>query len=192
MYLLPESNPVEEPSPLAIVMRLRGGASVTQQTLKAAADAIGPRVLVGRIRSGSDLVGEQVAKPRHRTILLSLLGGFGLLLTLVGIATMTAYAVARRTREIGIRMAFGARPRDVVRHVAGDTVWPVVIGVGAGLAVAFYSTRVLGAFLFQTTPHDPETFLAVVALIGVAAGLAAWIPARRAARVEPVIALRAE
>ena len=192
MYLLPESNPVEEPRPLAIVMRLRGGASMTQQTLKAAADAIGPRVLVGRIRSGSDLIGEQVAKPRHRTILLSLLGGFGLLLTLVGIATMTAYAVARRTREIGIRMAFGARPRDVVRHVAGDTVWPVVIGVVVGLAGAFYATRVLGAFLFQTTPHDPETFLAVVALIGVAAGLAAWIPARRAARVEPVIALRAE
>jgi putative ABC transport system permease protein len=192
MYILPDPNSSEVPSPLAIVMRLRDGASVTQERLKAAADSIGPRVLVGRIRPGTDLVGEQVAKPRHRMILLSLLGGFGLLLTLVGIFSMTAYAVARRTREIGIRMAFGARPGDVVRHVVGDTVPPLLIGLAVGLGGAFYATRVIAAFLFETTPHDPGTFVGVVALIAGAACLAAWIPARRAAKVEPVAALRAE
>ena len=158
----------------------------------AAADSIGPRVLVGRIHPGTDFVGEQVAKPRDRMILLTLLGSFGLLLTLVGIFSMTVYAVARRTREIGIRIAFGARPGDVVPHVVGDTGWPVLIGLAAGLGGAFYATRVIAAFLFETTPHDPATFLGVVALIAGAAGLAAWIPARRAAKVEPIIALRAE
>jgi putative ABC transport system permease protein len=192
LYALPEPTPGEVPRPLAIVMRLRDGMSMTPQRLKAAADSIGPRVLVGRIRPGTDLVGEQVAKPRHRMILLSLLGGFGLVLTLVGIFSMTAYAVARRTREIGIRIAFGAGPGDVVRHVVGDTVWPVLIGLAVGLGGAFYASRVIGAFLFETTPHDPGTFLGVVGLIAGAAGLAAWIPARRAAKVEPIIALRAE
>jgi predicted permease len=192
MYVLPEPNPVDVQSPLAIVMRMRDGMSMSQQRLKAAADSIGPRVLVGRIRPGTDLVGDHVAKPRHRMILLSLLGGFGLLLTLVGIFSMTAYAVARRTREIGIRIAFGASPGDVVRHVVGDTVLPVLIGLVVGLAGAFYATRVIASFLFETPPHDPGTFLAVVTLIAIAACLAAWIPARRAAKVEPVTALRAE
>jgi ABC-type antimicrobial peptide transport system permease subunit len=125
-------------------------------------------------------------------ILLSLLGGFGLLLTLVGIFSMTTYAVARRTREIGIRIAFGAGPGDVVRHVVADTIWSVLIGLAVGLGGALYATRVIASFLFETTPHDPGTFLGVVALIAVAACLAAWIPARRAATVEPIIALRTE
>jgi predicted permease len=193
LYVLPQSDqPAGVTSALAIVLRLRDGASVTPQSLKAAAESIGPRVLVGRIRPGTDLIGEQVAKPRHRMILLSLLGGFGLLLTVVGIFSMTAFAVARRTREIGIRMAFGARPADVVRHVVQDTVWPVLIGLAVGLGGAFYASRVIAAFLFETTPHDPGTLVGVVALIAGAALVAAWIPARRAAKVEPVAALRAE
>ena len=193
MYLLPEDNPAGRgPGPLAIVMRLRDGGSFSYERLKAMAESIGSRVLVGRIRPGTDLVGEQVAKPRHRMILLSLLGGFGLLLTLVVIFSMTAYAVARRTREIGIRIAFGAGPGDVVRHVVADTIWPVLIGLAVGLGGAFYATRVIASFLFETTPHDPGTFLGVVALIAVAACVAAWIPARRAAKVEPFTALRAE
>jgi putative ABC transport system permease protein len=129
---------------------------------------------------------------RAGTNAASLLGGFGLLLTVVGIFSMTAYAVARRTREIGIRMVFGARPADVVWHVVQATVWPVLIGLAVGLGGAFYANRVIAAFLFETTPHDPGTLLGVVALTAGAACVAAWIPARRAAKVEPVTALRAE
>ena len=124
--------------------------------------------------------------------LLGLLGTFGLVLTLVGIFSMTAYAVARRTREIGIRMAFGAAPGDVVRHVVRDTMWPALIGLLVGIGAAFYATRIVAAFLFQTTPHDPGTFAGVAILVALGACLAAWIPARRAARVEPVTALRVE
>jgi ABC-type antimicrobial peptide transport system permease subunit len=160
--------------------------------LRQMAQGVGPKVLVGRIRSGTDDLGERVVTPRRRTLLFSLLGGLGLLLTLVGIFSMTAYAVARRTQEIGIRTAFGARPADVVLMVVRDAAWPALLGLAAGMAGAFYATRVIASFLFETTSHDPATFGAVAFLMGAAALVAAWVPARRAARVDPVIALRAE
>jgi ABC-type antimicrobial peptide transport system permease subunit len=105
---------------------------------------------------------------------------------------MTAYAVTRRTQEIGIRMAFGASPADVVRTMVRDAAWPAFLGLAVGIAGAFYATRIVASFLFNTTPHDPATFAAVAMLMSVAALVAAWLPARRAARVDPVIALRAE
>ena len=123
-------------------------------------------------------------------LLLGLLGGFGLLLTVVGIFSMTAYAVARRTREIGIRMALGARPADGPHD--GPRRAASCLGLGVGLGGTYYATRVITSFLFQTTPHDPATLASVVVLLGVAACVAAWIPARRAASVDPVTALRSE
>jgi putative ABC transport system permease protein len=105
---------------------------------------------------------------------------------------MTAYAVARRTREIGVRVAFGARPGQVVGVMIRDAAWPVVLGLVAGLAGTYYATRIIASFLFETTPHDPATLVAVAALLGSAACLAAWLPARRAAAVDPLIALRTE
>ena len=125
-------------------------------------------------------------------LLLAMLGVFGLLLTLVGIFSMTAYAVARRTREIGVRVAFGARPGQVVGVMIRDAAWPVAFGLVAGLAGTYYATRLITSFLFQTEPYDPATLVGVVALLAVAAGFAAWLPARRAAAVDPVLALRAE
>ena len=130
--------------------------------------------------------------PRHRTTLLSLLGVFGLTLTLVGVFSTTAYAVARRTREIGVRMALGAQQIDVVSRMVLEAGYPLILGLAAGLGVAYYATRVVESFLFQTTPHDPATFAAVAVLMGTAALVAAWIPARRAALVDPVTTLRTE
>ena len=160
--------------------------------LKQIAESVGPRVLIGRVRPVSALFGEQVAAPRHRMLLLTLLGAFGLLLTLVGIFSMTTYAVARRTREIGVRVAFGARPRQVVAIMIRDAIWPVAFGLAGGLAVTYYATRLITSFLFQTTRHDAATLVSVVALLGATAYLAAWLPALRAASVDPLSALRAE
>jgi predicted permease len=160
--------------------------------LREVAQSIGPRVLVERVRTGDDWFGDRVLTPRRRLVLLSLLGGLGLTLVIVGVFGLTAYAVARRTAEIGVRMAFGARPRDVVRQMVRDAALPVVAGLGAGLLGAYLSTRVIASFLFETTPQDPATFAAVVALVGLSAILAAWIPARRAAKVDPLVALRCE
>jgi predicted permease len=192
LYMLPNPNDANSLITLTMVMRLREGRSVSSDRLKQAAESLGPRVLVGRSRSAAAVLGAQVERPKNRTVLLTLLGGFGLLLTLVGVFSMTAYAVARRTREIGVRVAFGARPGQVVGVMIRDIVWPVTGGLIVGLAGAYYATRVISSFLFQTTPHDPGTLAVVVVLLGAAACLAAWVPARRAASVDPVTALRAE
>jgi ABC-type antimicrobial peptide transport system permease subunit len=125
-------------------------------------------------------------------VLLGVLGGVGLLLTLVGIFSVTAYAVARRTREIGVRMAFGAGKAHVVRAMVGDAIWPVALGLIAGVGAAYFVTRLIATFLFRTTPHDPLALSAGVGLLGLSALIAAWIPARRAALVDPVTALRAD
>ena len=175
-----------------MVMRLRDGASLSLERLKQTAESVGPRVLVGEARPAAALLSEQVATSRHRMLLLTMLGLFGLLLTLVGIFSMTAYAVARRKREIGVRVAIGARPAQVVAVMIRDAVWPVAFGLVAGLAGTYYATRIITSFLFQTDPHDPATLVAVVALLGTAAGLAAWLPARRAASIDPVVALRTD
>ena len=193
MYAMPDPNALPDTSmQLAMVMRLRPGMHLSIERLKAAAESMGPRVLVGDIKPAAALLSQQIMKPRHRMLLLTLLGVFGLLLTLVGIFSMTAYAVTRRTREIGVRVAFGARPAQVVAVMIADAVWPVAFGLVAGLAGTYYAARVITSFLFETTPHDATTLIVVVAMLGVAAILAAWLPARRAASVDPVAALRTE
>ena len=177
---------------MRIVLRPRSSAVLSGDRLRQMAQAVGPKVLVGRIRSGTDDLGQTVVTPRRRMLLLGLLGGLGMLLTLVGVFSMTAYAVARRRQEIGVRMAFGAGPADVVLTMVRDAAWPAFLGLSLGLAGAFYATRVIASFLFETAPHDPATFAAVAVLMGAAVLVAAWMPARRAAQVDPVIALRAE
>lgn len=178
--------------PMIVAMRWRGDASALDTLLRGAAQAVGPRVVVDRIRRGSDWFGDRVITPRRRTVLLGLLGGLGLLLALVGVFGMTAYAVARRTQEIGVRMAFGARPVQIVGTVIRDALWPVATGIVVGLVGAAFATRVIVSFLFETRPIEPLTFAMVALTLGAAAAVAAWIPARRAAQVDPVASLRAE
>jgi len=160
--------------------------------LRRTAQGLGPAVIVERIRSGRDWFGDVVEDPRHRTLLIGSLGGLALTLTLVGIFGVTAYSVARRTQEIGVRMAFGARPGQVVRTMIGDAAWPTLAGISMGLVGAYYATRAIESFLYDTTPHDAMTFAAVALFMATTAIVAAWIPARRAARVDPVQALRTE
>ena len=126
-------------------------------------------MIVERIRSGQDWFDDRVATPRQQTLMLSLLGGLGLLLTLVGIFGTTAYAVARRTQEVGIRMALGARPGQMVAAIVGDAAWPVGLGIALGLAGAVAVTRVIASFLFETQPTDPVTFAAAVVALAATA-----------------------
>jgi predicted permease len=177
---------------MTMVVRPTASVPVTADRLRHAAISIGPRVVVEDIRSGRDLYGATITTSRQRTVLLSLLGGLGLVLALVGIFGMTAYAVARRTREIGVRIALGARPDHVVRRMVADAAWPIAIGTVLGLGAATMATRVIESFLFETTPTDPVTFAAVAIVLATSGLVAAWVPARRAARVDPVAALRAE
>ncbi len=177
---------------MTVVLRPSGGVPDLGTRLRDAAQSIGPRVLIERIRTANDWLGDRLITPRRRTVLLSLLGGLGLVLALVGVFGMTAYAVECRTSEIGVRMAFGARPGQVVTTMVRDSAVPIAIGTLLGLGGAALTTRVIESFLFETAPTDAATF-AAVALALVAAGcLAALVPALRAARVDPVATLRAE
>jgi putative ABC transport system permease protein len=191
--VLPDPNPTtRSPLRLAMVMRLRPGASLSIERLTQIAESVGARVLVAEAKPAAAFISELIATPRQRTLLLTLLGACGLLLTLVGIFSMTAYAVARRTREIGVRVAVGARPAQVVAAMVGGAVRPVIFGLAAGMAGTFYATRLITRFLFQTDPGDPATMATVVVVVGAAACLAAWLPARRAASIDPVVALRTD
>jgi putative ABC transport system permease protein len=103
-----------------------------------------------------------------------------------------AYAVSRRTREIGIRMAVGANPGDVLRMILGQGMVFTAIGVGVGLAIAFLASRVLTDFVVGVSPHDPAIFLSVPVILAAVMIAACWLPARRAARIDPTLALRQE
>ncbi len=188
----PTAASVKRSRGLVVVVRTNGGAGQIADTLRRAAAAVGPRVLVEQVQSGGDLFSQEVLRPRQRTVLLSLLGGLGLVLALVGVFGMTAYAVARRTQEIGVRIAFGARTNQVVGTMVRDSAWPIAIGTLVGLAGAAVATKLIASFLFQTAPTDPGTFTGVAVTLILAGCLAAWIPARRAARVDPVTALRVD
>jgi ABC-type antimicrobial peptide transport system permease subunit len=177
---------------MIIVLRTSHSIPGLADTLRKSALGVGPRVLVEQIRSGDELLARDLLRPRQRTVLFTLLGSLGLALALVGVFGMTAYTVARRTQEIGVRMAFGARAGQVVATMVRDSVWPIVMGTIAGLGAAALATRVIASFLFKTTPTDPVTFVAVAITLAVAGCLAAWLPARRAARVDPVQALRTD
>jgi len=177
---------------MTFVLRVSGTNGALPADLRRAAQAIGPRVLVERIRTGEELFGDEVLTPRRRLVLLGLLGGLGLLLALVGVFGMTAYAVARRTSEIGVRLAFGARPGQIVGRMLRDSAIPVAVGTAAGVGAAVLATRLIESFLFQTSPTDPLTLAAVAATLAIAGCLAAVLPALRAARVDPVSCLRTE
>jgi len=133
-----------------------------------------------------------LARPRFNALLLSIFAGTALLLTAIGIYGVMAYSVSQRTNEIGIRIALGAGKSSIFRLVVGQAMSLVGISLLIGLAGAFAATRLLSSLLFGVGAADPATFVGIVLLVSAVAFLASWIPARRATRVNPIIALRTE
>ena len=124
--------------------------------------------------------------------LLSSFSSFALLLAAIGLYGVIAYSVGQRTREIGIRLAIGAQRGDMLRLVVGEGLRLASVGVAAGLAAAFFVTRVLQSQLYGVTASDPFTYVLIATVLGAVALLAAWLPACRAAKVDPMEALRCE
>jgi putative ABC transport system permease protein len=154
--------------------------------------AIDSSIPLTSVRVFDEYISRSLARPRFNALLLSIFAGTALVLTAIGIYGVMAYSVAQRTNEIGIRMALGAGQSNIFRLVVGQAMVLVAFSIAFGLAGAFAATRLLNSLLYGVGAWDPITFASIVLLVSAVAFLAAWLPARRAARVDPVVVLRAE
>jgi predicted permease len=147
---------------------------------------------VGRVRAMRDVLSESTARQRFDTWLMTAFGACALLLAAVGVYGLISYSVQQRTREIGVRLALGAAPGDVWRLIVRQAMSLAALGILIGVAGALYLARIMTSMLFGVRPHDPVIFAIVPLLFAVVAVIAVCVPARRAARVSPVTALRCE
>jgi putative ABC transport system permease protein len=138
------------------------------------------------------VITKSLSQSRFNTLLLGIFAGLALLLAAIGIYSVLSYSVRQRVPEIGIRLALGARMTDVLRMVVLEGMKPTLLGVAIGLAAALAMGRLVTSLVFQVKPTDPMTFLAVAALLALIALFACVIPAYRASKVNPVVALRNE
>jgi putative ABC transport system permease protein len=161
-------------------------------SVRATLHTIDPNLAVGDIQTMGDLVSEASARRRFQTSLLTAFAAIALFLALVGLYGLMAYSVSRRTREVGIRMALGAQRSDVLLLVLKKAAFLLGFGLISGLIATWFATRVLKAFLFGVDQHDPLTILSVCTLLAACGLIAALIPARRAASIDPMQALRSE
>jgi putative ABC transport system permease protein len=147
---------------------------------------------ISSLSTMEQLISQSVTEPRFRTLLLGIFAGLAFLLAVVGIYGIVSYSVSQRTHEIGIRMALGAERDDVLGLVVGQGMALTLIGIAVGLLAAFGLTRLLSSFLYGVRPTDPVTFVVVSAVFIAVALIASYIPARRATKVDPIVALRYE
>jgi len=160
--------------------------------IRSALHTIDPNLATGDIQTMGELESEASARRRFQTSLLTVFAAIALLLALVGLYGLMAYSVGRRTREVGIRMALGAQRSDVLLLVLKKAALLLALGLVSGLVASWFATRAIQAFLFGVGRHDPITILSVCALLAVSGLIAALIPARRAASIDPMQALRTE
>jgi putative ABC transport system permease protein len=177
---------------LTLAVRTGLEPAATVSVLRELVKSLDAAVPVFGIRTLAQQKDGSLALQRMAATLLSGFGALALLLAALGIYGVLAYSVGRRTREIGVRMALGAQLADVLGLVLRQGLGLVTIGVVVGLAGAFAVTRLLRNFLYEVQPLDPLTFVSVVVVLAAVALLACWLPARRAAKIEPIEALRHE
>jgi putative ABC transport system permease protein len=162
------------------------------ETLRNQVSALDPQQALYNVRTAEKVVAESIARPRFNMLLITIFAVVALLLAAVGIYGVISYTVTQRTHEIGIRMALGARPSDVLKLVVRQGLALALIGVGAGLAASFAVMRVLASLLYGVTPTDFITMASVSGLLILVVVLASYIPARRATKLDPLEALRYE
>jgi predicted permease len=175
-----------------IAVRSRTSPSTVVNALRREVHDLDPSLPLATIRTMDEVMSAAQSRPRFLTLLLTLFASVALVLAAVGIYGVISYSVARRTKEFGVRMALGAQRGDVLGNVLRPGMLLAVIGIFIGLAGAFVLTRFLATLLFGVTPTDPATFVVVSLLLCMVAFLASYIPARRATKVDPMVALRYE
>ncbi len=181
--------PMQNPT---LLLRATGDPAAWMAAIRREAKAMIPNLPPPEIQSMDELISGTLAQPRLQTGLLGLFGLLALLLAAVGLYGVVALSVSQRTRELGIRIALGAQPRHMLALVLSQGVRLVSLGIGVGLLAALALTRVMRSLLYGVAPTDTLTLAGVAGLLLAVALLACWIPARRAARVDPLVALRHE
>jgi predicted permease len=177
---------------MRFVVRTIGEPAGVVAAARRAIAALDPDVALALASTMNEAVDTALATPRFTTYLLGGFAGMALLLVAVGLYGVLSYSIAQRTREIGIRMALGARSGTVLRMVVREAVVLVTLGIVVGSVGALALSSVVESLLFEVTPTDPVTMAVVISMLAVVGAVAAWIPARRATRVDPLIALRSE
>ena len=175
---------------LGLLVRTTGDAASLAPAVRQEIGAVDRDIALGDVQPLAAIMGETISGRRTALALVAIFGAFALALAAVGIYGVMAYLVGERTREIALRMALGAVPRDVGRMVFGDSLWIAAVGIAVGAGVSLGVTRFLSAFLFGTSAHDPVSFIAVAMLVAAVAIVATLVPVRRAIRIAPIDALR--
>ena len=179
-------------SVMTLLVRTSGSPHTLFAPIKAEVGRLDAALPVFHLETLEDTIGSQLLAQRLGSMLLGLFGMLALLLSAIGIYGVVASTVARRVREMGIRLALGARPAELRRMILRQSATPILVGLVAGLALAAATTRLLRQFLFDVAPADPATFAAAALVLVLCGLLAADLPARRAARIDPMDVLRNE
>jgi putative ABC transport system permease protein len=177
---------------MTLIVRAAGDPAVGMASLRAATRELDPEIAIPTVLLTETALANTIEAPRFNMVLLTAFAVIGLVLAAVGLAAVIGYEVTERTHEIGVRMALGARTENVRRLAMRHGLTPALVGVVLGVIGALAATRLATSMLYGITPRDPLTFVGVVALLVLVAVGASWLPARRATRVDPMIALRAE
>ena len=176
--------------PMAMVARTEGPPAQLAAAVRQLAFEIDPVVPVAELQPYTTLIAGTLGRPRLVGFLLTIFAAAGLALGLVGVYGVVAYRVRQREREIGIKLALGARPSTMAKSVIAQAMWHAAAGVALGLPAAFLLSRVMASMLFGVTTQDPLTFAVLPLLIIAVTTVACYLPARRAARIDPVTAIR--
>jgi ABC-type antimicrobial peptide transport system permease subunit len=177
---------------MTLIMRTTNDARSLARSIQQEVQALDRDVPVYRIKTLDQYLGVAVAQPKFNALLLSLFAGLALLLTAIGLYGVMAYAVVQRAQEIGIRIALGAQTGDVLKMVLRQGLKLTMLGLAIGLAAAYALTRYMQSLLFGVKATDLSTFAAIALTLIAVALVACWVPARRATKVDPMIALRCE
>ncbi len=177
---------------VAVVLRTAGDPAAVMGPVRRAVEQIDSREVIYGVATMDEVIAGSLAARRLAMILLGIFAALALVLSCVGIYGVISYVVGQRTHEIGVRMALGAQRRDVMRLVLGEGAKMALVGVAASIAAALGLTHLMANELFGVTAQDPLTFAAVAVVLTLVALLACYLPARRAVRVDPMVALRYE
>ena len=177
---------------MTLVVRGRGDAGAVLATTKAALREIDPTLALFNVRTVDDIIQQSIGQPRLNTMLLSFFAFVAVALAIIGIYGVVSYSVAQRTQEIGVRMALGAAQSDVMSLILREGGVLAVVGVVLGIGGALIATRSIQSWLFGIERMDPATIVVTAIGLIVVAVAASYLPARRASRVDPLVAMRAD